>query len=1166
MGTFLRLNWALLALSILSLQAQEFRATISGLVTDPSGAPVSGAKVIVTSVERNVVYDATTNEAGRYITRFLPPGNYNLAVEKTGFKKAVRDGITLSAVDRLGLDIQMELGALAESVTVTAEVSGLATETASRSATIEQKFVQDIPASGRNLYQFLFTLPGVTKVSRYWGSFELYAFGNINAVSINGGRSGENETLIDGVTSTRVSRGASFAPALNAIQEVNVLTNSYDAQYGRIGGGVTSVTLRTGTNSLHGQLYEFLKNDNLQANGYSRNSVGIKQPEFKNNTFGFTVDGPIYIPKVFDGRNKMFFMISTEFLRERNPQTQIWTVPTANELRGNFSQLVDNNRRQIVVYDPLSTTQVGSNFVRQPFSGNIIPQNRINPVAAKAASYYPAANRVSESPDGLNNYLFVNSSKNYYDQWLGKLDWNLSTRSRVSGRYGETPWFNFARVQWGTNAAEPSSEYPSTRISRNWGADWTYTISPTMVFNLRGGLARYEGFSGNTFGRGFDPRELGFPSELVSQFVGIQFPRFNFSDRNISPLGATQTSGYEASDSYSAQPNLQWVRGKHNLKFGSELRLYNQNNIRPASASGNYTFGRNFTQADPQRADALSGNAFATFLLGNPTSGFVDRNSDPALQNRYYSLFMQDDWKIRRNVTLNLGLRWDYEGPIYERFNRMVRGFAFDQPSPIANQVQGLTLRGGLVYAGTSGVNRQAFNRDLNNFQPRLGVAWQLTDKWVVRGGYGIFIMGQNASGPDTGFSRSTALVASTDNGLTPAVTLSDPFPRSLFPTGLLQPIGSSQGLATNLGLAVTAQYLDRPLPYSQQFSFGFQRALPQHWVVDTSYVGNLTSKLPVNAGLNFLPAQTLNSIPLADRASYFNAQVTNPMRNLLPGSAFNGATVPRQQLLFAYPHFSNVTITNIPIGGQSYHSLQIKGTRRYRSGIAAQVSYTFAKTLERVSLLNAQDADLQDLTRTRPEQRLTEYDIPHTFSGVVTYELPFGKGKPFLNMSHPAADAVFGGWNLNVQYVYRSGTPIEFPNAAPNVAQSAKLTKAQRDERARAAGRDKFNPFFDKWFDTSIFPNRAQAAFTLRDFPTRFPDVRSDYLQSWEISAYKEFRVKERTRIQLRGDFQNAFDYAHFGRLASRPNNVQDTRFGQLDPEQGNQPRIAVLVLKILF
>ncbi|MCS7026393.1 MAG: Plug and carboxypeptidase regulatory-like domain-containing protein [Bryobacteraceae bacterium] len=482
----LRLAWVAGLLSVGFLYSQEFRATISGLVTDPSGSPVVGAKVTVVSVERNVTYEAVTNEVGRYITRFLPPGQYNLTVEKTGFKKAVRTALALSAVDRLALDIQMELGALAESVTVTAEVSGLETETASRAATIEKKFVEDIPASGRNLYQLLYTLPGVIKTSRYWGAFELYAFGNINGVSINGGRSGENETLIDGITSTRGSRSASFAPALNAIQEVNVLTNSYDAQYGRIGGGVTSVTLRTGTNVLHGQLYEFLKNDNLNSNGYSRNSVGVREPEFKNNTFGFTVDGPIYLPRLFDGRNRMFFMVSTEFLRERNPQTQIWTVPTANELRGDFSQLVDNSNRRVVIYDPLTTTQSGNSFVRQPFAGNIIPQNRIDPVAARAASFYPAANRVSESPDGQNNYLFVNSSKNSYNQWLGKLDWNLTSRSRVSGRYGETPWYNFARVQWGTNAAEPSSEYPSTRISRNWGADWTYTISPAMVFNLRG--------------------------------------------------------------------------------------------------------------------------------------------------------------------------------------------------------------------------------------------------------------------------------------------------------------------------------------------------------------------------------------------------------------------------------------------------------------------------------------------------------------------------------------------------------------------------------------------------------------------------------------------------------------------------------------------------------
>jgi hypothetical protein len=767
----------------------------------------------------------------------------------------------------------------------------------------------------------------------------------------------------------------------------------------------------------------------------------------------------------------------------------------------------------------------------------------------------------------------VNSSRNSYDQWLGKLDWNLTSRHRLSGRYGQTPWSNFARVQWGTNAAEPSSEYPSTRISKNWGFDWTYTVSPSVVFNLRGGLARYEGFSGNTFGRGFDPRQLGFPDALVSQFVGLQYPRFNLAGNNYSPLGATQTSGFEAQDAYSLQPNVQMTRGRQSIKFGVELRRYHDNRLRPASASGNYTFNRNWTQANPLQADALSGNSLATMLLGNITSGFVDRNMDPGYKNNYFAFFFQDDWKITRTLTLNLGLRWDYEAPIVERYNRQIRGFAFDQASPLQSSVQGLTLRGGLLFAGADGSARQAFNRDLNNFQPRVGVAWNFREKWVLRGGYGLYFLGQNAAGPDAGFSAQTSVVASTDGGLTPAVTLSNPFPANLFPTGLLQPIGSSQGLSTFLGQGIAAQYLDRTIPYSQQFSFGFQRLLPGKFLADVSYVGNLTSGLPIGAGLNFIPLSELTSLPVSERAGYFNAQVANPFRGLLPGSALNGATVPRQALLTQYPHFSQVNLTNIPIGGQSYHSLQVKATKRYSNGLAAQFAYTFGKTLERVTLLNAQDTQLNDLLATRPDQRVTEFHIPHTLSWVAAYELPFGKGRRFANWSNPVSNAILGGWNLNVQFFTRSGQPLEFPNAAPREARSAALTQGRRNELAAAAGRpDKtFNPFFDKWFDTTLWqdpatgrPVPAQAPFTLRDFPTRFPDVRSPELTSWEISASKEFAIRERARIQFRADFQNAFDYPYFGRLVATA--VQDTRFGQLNPAQDNQPRVVVLVLKVLF
>jgi len=1148
------------------LYGQEFRANISGTVTDPSGAPISGARVEVVSVERQVRYDATSNDAGIYLIRFLPPGTYTLTVQKEGFKRAQRDGLAAQGADRLSVDVRMEVGGVTESVTVTGQTPLLATETASRSVTLEQKYVDDLPTSGRNVYQLLFSQPGVIKTSAYWGAFELYAYGNMNSIAINGGRSGENETLIDGVASVRGSRSTAFAPALNAIQEVTVQTNSYDASYGRFGGGVTSIVLRTGTNDFHGQLFEFFKNDNLNSNGYSANAANVKRPEYKNNTFGFTVDGPVIIPKLLNGKNKLFWMVSLEALRERNPQIQLWTVPTAEERRGDYSKIVDSANRAITVYDPLTTrpNAAGNGYIRTPFAGNIIPGGRINPVAAKTMEFFPAPNRISENVDGQNNYLFVNSSKNSYNQWLGKLDWAITDRHRASGRYAETPWYNFARVQWGTNAAEPSSEYPSTRISRNWAADWTWTVSPSTVFNLRAGLSRYEGFSGNTFGKGYDPRQLGFPDRLVSQFVGLQFPRFNFGGNNITPLGATQTSGYEASDTYSLQPNVQQIRGHHSFKYGAEFRRYNQNNIRPASASGNYTFNRNWTQSNPLQADALSGSFMATFQLGYPSTGYVDRNMDPAYRNPYMTYFFQDDWKIARNVTLNLGVRWDYEGPIFERYNRQIRGFAFDQASPIAPQVPSMNLKGGLLFAGSEGNAREAFQRDWNNFQPRVGIAWQVAPKWVVRGGYGLYYLGQNAAGSDAGFSRQTPMITSTDGNLTPAASLSDPFPLSQYPSGLLQPIGSSQGLSTNLGQAITAQYLDRPLPKSHQFSAGLQRSLANTWLVDASYVGNLTNSLPLGSGLNFIPTDVLNSIPVSQRSTYFNQAVPNPMAGLLPGSSINGATVPRQQLLFAYPQYSQVTINNIAAGSQSYHALQAKATKRFSGGLAAQFSYTWAKTLERVSLLNAQDANLKDLRSSLGEQRLSQFDIPHTISLATSYELPFGKGRKYFSGAGGAADAVFGGWNISAQFIHRGGQPLDFPNAAPTVAKSAKMSDEQRDELARSKGRTEFNPFFDKYFDTSIFPTSAQAPFTLRDFPTRFPDVRSPALQSWELSAYKNFTLHERVKLQLRADAQNAFDYAYFSRVAS--SSVTDSRFGQLDPAQGNQPRVFVLVAKILF
>ena len=523
-----------------SVLAQEFRATISGEVTDQTGAIVTGVKVVALSTERNTPYETVTNGAGRYSIQFLLPGKYTVSAEQAGFKKYSREDIVLLASDKAVLDIKLEVGAQAESVTVSGELSPLQTESATRQSTVENKLLEEVPSGGRNLYALEYNEPGVVKTSTYWGSMELYAFGNVNGVAISGGKQGENETVLDGVTNTKSDRGVAFVPNLAATQEFTVQTNSYDAQFGRVGGGVMMINLKSGSNSPHGQLYEFFKNDKFRTGEWNDNANGLDKTPFKNNTFGFELDGPVFIPKLYNGRNKMFFLISLEGLREHNPGSPVGTnLPQPEQLKGDFSKLFNDAGDQVLIYDPLTTVlgSDGKTYQRTVFSGNVIPTARLSPVAAKVASYYPAPNLPGIGPAQRNNYEKLLPSTNSYDSWLGKMDYVFNEKSRVSFHYGQTPWLNYSKLVWGNNAAEPSTEWPSTRIPRTWAADWTYTLSPSLVFDLRAGLGRYEGQGGNTFGDNFDPTTLGFPSSLVSQFRKLVYPSFVIA--NYSNIGST---------------------------------------------------------------------------------------------------------------------------------------------------------------------------------------------------------------------------------------------------------------------------------------------------------------------------------------------------------------------------------------------------------------------------------------------------------------------------------------------------------------------------------------------------------------------------------------------------------------------------------------------------
>jgi hypothetical protein len=433
-----------------------------------------------------------------------------------------------------------------------------------------------------------------------------------------------------------------------------------------------------------------------------------------------------------------------------------------------------------------------------------------------------------------------------------------------------------------------------------------------------------------------------------------------------------------------------------------------------------------------------------------------------------------------------------------------------------------------------------------------------------MRGGMGISYLGQSSNGQPIGYSRPTPLIASTDGGVTPAASLTDPFPASLYPNGLLQPIGSTEGLATNLGQDAVAPYRQRPLPYSVQYSFGFQRELPHGWLADVSYVGNITKNLPVQLGLNFIPTDQLNSQPVDQRPGYFTNQVSNPMAGLLPNSSYNDPTIPLQQLLVAYPQYHNVIVTDVPIGSQRYDSLQTELTRRFTNGLAVQAAYTIGKNLEKVSPLNAQDITLGNLLHTGLEKRLVQYDVPRKLAVVVSYELPFGRGTRWGNKWNKVINGALGSWNFNTEFVKQSGFPIQFPNAAPLEARSAHFTDAQRDALAKKNGRPQFDPSYDKFFDTSLFPSQVQAPYTLRNFPTRFPDVRTKSPRFNEISVYKEFPIKERLHWQIRCDFHNAFNYPFFGAMQSV--DVRDPRFGQVRADISNEIRTVVLSMKVIF
>ena len=770
--------------------------------------------------------------------------------------------------------------------------------------------------------------------------------------------------------------------------------------------------------------------------------------------------------------------------------------------------------------------------------------------------YYPAPISDGTGPAHINNYTWPSRWIAGCDAWIGRIDYSINSKNNVFFRYGENPYWEYRSLVFVSdishlNPAEPSGNSPLKRDGRTWMFDWTSTLSPHKTFDLRLGLNRWESAGGSFMGAGYNPVQLGFAQSLVSQFTVLQFP--NFSLGQYQGLGSS-TLNWGANDTYSFQPNMSFVVGRHLLKAGFEARQYKDYTENPGYASGNYSFTKAWTEANLFRADSTSGNELASFLLGYPASGYVDQNIAPVFAHRYFDLFFQDDFKLSSRLTLNLGLRWDYETPNHERFNRMVRGLDLNAPSPIAGQVQGFSAKGAVLFAGVNGQPTSSFNSDRNNFGPRIGAAYRLGQKWVLRGGYGLYYLGQDESGSTNGFSQRTNVIASV-NGYVPSVDLTNPFTN--YPNGrLLSATGSTQGAASFLGQSVQADWFNRPLPYSHQYSFDIQHELPGNLLVEVGYIGNQTRKLPINFNLNVVPTDQLGrrTASGAIDTAYYTAQVSNPFAGLIPNNAsLNGTTIQRQILMYPYPQFSGVTAYQVPIGKSRYDGFQVKVSKRYARGLTMVGSYTIMKNLEQVTALNQQYFVLSDPAQTQLEKRSAGgIDIPQKFVISGVYELPLGKGRSFANSVPKALDQLIGGWQVNWDITYQRGWVFDYPTTAQTIPGSAKLS----------------NPTEKEWFNTSLWQGaKAQEPYTLRTYPTLFSDVRGNGYQNWDFSISKYFPLRESIRLQFRGEMINALNHpwrpsysspggGGAGATAGNGLDFTSPSFGMLQVVQSNLPR----------
>jgi hypothetical protein len=1117
----------------LNLQAQSFTGSIVGTVKNPDGAVVPNAEITIIHEQTNRTVTAIANGEGYYISPPLPVGAYRVEAKMSGFRRAVRSGIVLQIQQNVVVDFTLEIGAIAEQVEVTAQAPVLETTTSVLGKVVDNRRILELPLNTRNVYSLIFLTPGVT------GSIG----NNYNSMSyaVNGARPTMMDTVIDGVTASFPTvngfTGISIFPSVDAIQEFKVMGATYPAEFGRSLGSVLNVVFKSGTNQFHGSAYEFLRNSVFDANNFFANSRGEKLGSFKRSQFGGHATGPIK-------RDKTFFLGSFEGLRERSFRTTTFSVPTLEQRQGDFSKTFNQAGALIRIFNPFTTRASGSGFIRDQFQDNKIPANLIDPVALNVLKYYPLPNQPGNPVTNANNYAASGSAQINLNNYDFRIDHRLSETQTFFARYSHRYTEDVPLKAFPEQITIAEGRVIQENRARNFVAEYTHTLSPTTVLTGRIGFARTL-FVFSNQGLGFKPSSLGLPATIDAVVDRQMFPRF--SATGFVNLGGNDHR-FNAFMSYPFVATLTRTQGNHNWKYGGEVRLIRVN-VWEARSAGTFGFTTAFTQGpNPSQASSSAGHSIASLLLGTGSPGnvLIQGWKNVASQSFYYAGYVQDDWRVNRKLTLNLGVRYDYDSPRTERYNRM-NFFDLDAPSPLASKVpQFPNLKGGVRFVGVDGNPRHQYFKDTNNLAPRLGLAYQLNEKTVIRAGYSHIFGPSNQAAQGTvgpfGF-RTEYPWQTTIDGITPFNLLRNPYPQGFRPLP-----GAADGLLTQAGANLQSVLQDTLTPWSQQWNLNIQRELPWQASFEIAYVGTRGLQLSRNGegglDLNQLDPQYLSL------GSQLNQQVDNPFFGLGTGGFFASPRIARGQLLRPFPQFTSMIPLYSSGNSSNYHALQLTFTKRLSSGLQIDGNYTWAKNIE-------EGLNHQDSYNIRASRALATIDIAHRFVVGYLYELPFGKGRRFGAGASGLLDALIGGWQFNGITAFQTGTPLSISaNNTAGLFNPLTLPNTNgKDPRLSGPVHERLS----KYFDTSVYTQPV--AFTFGNAsPT--VSIRNDGIRNFDLSLFKQFAPLERMRVQFRVEALNAFNTPRFG----GPNTgVTSSTFGVIS-SQANSPRQLQFGLKLLW